>query len=154
MQEFYVIVGREELYLYEKEGTEYNRQYIQGNSEFHYQINLAKNNVESLLRILADEYNLDNDSEMRFMLIENADTIVTEAVCKGFEEYLSKRCPLDVVMKNVIKRLESDGIPLIEESGVNYDGVNYKCGNGGMQKTDFNLLGYTLQPDDLMQCMV
>ena len=151
MQEFYVIVGREALYLYEKKETAYSRQYIQGKPEFRYQVNQVKIDIERLVKLLADEYNLDNYSDMQFMLIENADAVVTEAVCRGFEGYLSKRCPRDAVMPVAMKKLIAEGMPLLEEFGVNFDGVNYRQDNSGVRKSDFSLLGYTLQADDFMR---
>ena len=51
MQEFYVIVGREALYLYEKKGTAYSRQYIQGKPEFRYQVNQVKIDIERLVKL-------------------------------------------------------------------------------------------------------
>lgn len=153
MQEFYVIVGRETLYLYEKEGAEYHRQYVHGKPEFRYQVSQAKDDMKKLFELLADEYNLDDNSDMRFTLIENADVIVTEAVCRGFAGYLVKRCPLNAVVMDAMKKLAAEGVPLIEEYGVNFEGVNYRQGNGGIQRSDFHLLGCTLQADELMRCV-
>lgn len=153
MQEFYVIVGRELLYLYEKEGTKYSRQYIKGKPEFRYQLNQAKVDMERLINLLADEYNLDNNSDMQFTLIENVDKMVNEAIYRGLEGYLAKSCPLDAVMSDVVKKLEMDGVPFLKEYGVNFDGVNFRQSDSGIQKLEFSLLGCTLQADDLMRCM-
>ncbi len=57
MQVFYMIIGRDALYIYENESAGYKRQYIEGNSEFHYQKNNIRNDLKKLLDILAEEYN-------------------------------------------------------------------------------------------------
>lgn len=158
MQEFYVIVGRERLYLYVKDGAKYERQYIKGKPEFRYHLNQVKNDMKELLKALLEEYNLDsepedNQSEITFSLIESAAPVITEAVCNGLEGYLSKRYPLDKIISDAMKELEAAGTPLLKEYGANFDGANYRWGNGGVLKADFSLLAYTLQADDLIQCV-
>lgn len=150
MQTFYMVIGRDMLYLYEKDGTVFNRQYIEGNPEFHYQINHLKGDMERLLDLLAEEYNLDSKDEITFCLIENEDPSVTKAFCKTLGGYTSRQYGLDVVMPEIIRKMEADGIPLIRESGVNFDGRNYLLVNGKLNRRDYNLLGYTLDVNKMV----
>lgn len=162
MQIFYMITGRDVLYLYEKDGMKYNRQYIQGNPEYHYQIHTVKKDMEKLLKELAEDYNLDidmdhvdiqkaNNTEMAFVMVENADPVLTEAVSRGLGGFLSQKYVLDSLISDIIRKLCSDGQPLVKDFGVNFDGNNYRLANGVIQRNNFSLLGYTLQPDDLLQ---
>lgn len=158
MQEFYVIVGREQLYIYVKDGTKYERQYIKGKPEFCYQLNQAKSSMRELVKALMEEYNLDSEQEddqskIAFLLIEGVAPAITGAVCNGLEGYLSKRYPLNEIISKVMKKLEAADTPLLKEFGANFDGVNYRWENGSIQKADFSLLAYTLQADDLIQCI-
>lgn len=150
MQMFYVIIGRDKLYLYEKKGEEYSRQYIAGNPEFHYQINNVKQDVEKMMDILVEEYNLENRSELSFFLIGNSDPFITETVSRALEGYIAGLHELSRSLAEIIKRFSEDEKLLVKEFGINFDGVNYCLVNGEIKGTDYSLLGYTLQTDDLI----
>lgn len=151
MQMFYVIIGRDKLYLYEKNGEEYSRQYIAGYPEFHYQINNVKNDSGKMMDGLVEEYNLENRSELSFCLIGNKDPFITETVSTAFEEYIADRIDLCVIMSEIVKKLSMDEKLLVEEYGVNFGDINYRLVDEALQVTDYSLLGYTLQADDLVR---
>lgn len=153
MQMFYMVIGKDALFLYEKEGIRYSRQYIEGNQEFHYQINTVKNDIKKLLAALVEEYNLNDDSEIAFTIIENSDSAVTEAVSNALDGHISNRHGLDSLISGIIKKVNSDKIPLVKEYGINFEEINYRLVNGILQETDYSLLGYTLQADDLIMCI-
>ena len=151
MQIFYMITGREALYLYEKNGTNYIRQYIDGNPEFHYQISNAKSDIKKMRKALQEEFNLESDSEIKFAMIENANPVVTEVVTRELGAYLLQKYNLDSLVLDIVKRLNQDKKILVKEFGVNFDGVSYQLVNGELQKADYSLLGYTLQADDIIK---
>ncbi len=151
MQTFYVFIGKDALYLYEKESKGYMRQYIAGNPEFRYRINHVKEDVKRLLNVLAEEYNLDNESELFFYLIENSDFVVTEAVCGALDGHISKKYSLNAVMPMVVEELEGDTRLLVKDFGINFDGTNYRLIDGELHKADYSLLGFTIQTDDFIQ---
>ncbi len=151
MQTFFMFIGKDVLYLYEKIGKGYNRHYIEGNPEFHYQMNHIKKDVEKLINVLADEYNSDNESELLFCLIENSNPVVTEAICGALEGHISKRYSLNSVLPIVIGGLEEDTKLLVKDFGINFDGINYRMMDGKLKEADYSLLGFTLQTDDFMQ---
>lgn len=153
MQIFYVIIGRNALYLYEKNGEEYNRQYVSGNPEFQYQTNSVKKDMDKMMDALVEEYNLENRSELSFFVIGSNDPLVTEVVSKALEGYITEKHDLNVLMLEVIKRFSCDKKLLVNEFGINFDDVNYRLLNGRLQETDYSLLGYTLQTDDLIRCV-
>lgn len=150
MQMIYMIVGREILYLYEKYEEKYRRQYIFGNPEFHYQINEAKKDIEKMMDALADEYNLENRSDLSFFVLTNGNESITQTVCEALEGYIAKKIDLDGFMSEIIKKISMDKKKLVKEYGVNYDGMNYCLTDGKLRKNDYKLLGYTLWPDDLL----
>lgn len=153
MQTFYMIVGSDTLYLYEKNGKEYTRQYIDGNPEFHYQINNVKRDMKKMMNALVEEYNLENRSELSFLMIGNDKPQVTEAVGKALEGHIEKKYELNTIIYDIIKRFSEDKKLLVEDFGINFDGVNYCLTDGKVCKADYSLLGYTLQTDDIVKCV-
>ena len=59
MQTFYLLIGKSNLYVYEKKDNTYERLYIEGNPEYAYDLNSAKTSIEQLMDELVNEYNLD-----------------------------------------------------------------------------------------------
>lgn len=151
MQTFYMIIGKDALYLYEKNGRNYNRQYIEGNPEFHYQLNNIKKDIEKLLEVLVEEYNLDNQSELTFVVVGNGNSVVTEVITKALDGHISDKRDMGFIMPEIIQKLYKDEIPLVKEYGVNFDGNNYRLMNGKLGMYDYHLLGYTLNEDKIME---
>lgn len=151
MQTFYMIIGKDALFLYEKNGTNYNRQYIEGNPEFHYQLNNIKKDMEKLLAVLTDEYNLDSQSELAFVVIGNGNSVVTEAITRALDGHISDKCGLDSIMPEIINKIYKEEIPLVKEYGINFDGHNYLLMNGKLDKRNYSLLGYTLNEDKIVE---
>ena len=151
MQTLYMIIGKDALFLYAKEGVSYQRQYIAAKPEFPYQPSHIMEDIQTLLSLIMEEYNLEDRLELTFSVVEGEDTALSEKVCSMLDGNISKRHPLYSVIFHIIIKLEGDGRPLIKEFGINFDGVNYRLVNGSIQKSNYNLLGYTMQADDLIQ---
>lgn len=155
MQALYMIIGRNALFLYERDGSEYNRLFIEGNPEFRYQNNSVRKDIEDMLKSVMEEYNLDSGSdhcsEIAFTVVANADAVVTKDAVETLGEYLSQIYKLDSLIPDIIKELYADEKLLIKEYGVNFDGINYRMVNGTLQKAEYDLLGYTLQEDALIR---
>ncbi len=151
MQTFYMIIGGEALFLYTKEGASYQRQYIAANPEFPYQPSRVRDDVQKLLSILVEEYNLEDRSELTFSVVGGEDIVITETVCSVLDGNISDQYSLHSVISKIITKLDKDEKLLIKEFGINFDGINYRLVSGSIQKSDYNLLGYTIQADDLMR---
>ena len=151
MQTFYLLIGKSNLYVYEKKDNTYERLYIEGNPEYAYDLNSTKTSIEQLMDELVNEYNLDTKAEIDFIVVDNEDRIVSEVMQKVLGEYQSKVYEIDFLMKLVAGKLQRDSKMMIDKFGINFDGKNYLLSDGGIVKNDFNLLGYTLNEDDLMK---
>ena len=151
MQNFYMIIGKNELFLYEKNENGYVRQFIEGNSEYSYKLNNAKNDVDRLIKSLVNEYNMETSAEIEFVVIDNENTIYSETIEKALGEYVTKKNDLKQILTNIIKKLKRDNKLMIDELGINFDGKNYVMSNNKLIKNDYSLLGYTLQADDIMK---
>ena len=82
MQEFYIIIKKESLLVYEKKGNGYERIYLGGNPEYLYSLNNPSKSIEKFLALITEEYNLDSIAEVNFNIIDNEDKIVSNTVCK------------------------------------------------------------------------
>ena len=151
MQKFYMIIGKNELFLYEKNENGYVRQFIEGNSEYSYKLNNAKNDVDRLIKSLVNEYNMETSAEIEFIVIDNENTIYSEIIEKALGEYVAKKNDLKQILTNIIKKLKRDNKLMIDELGINFDGKNYVMSNNKLIKNDYSLLGYTLHADDIMK---
>ncbi|MGG7175289.1 hypothetical protein ACQPV1_18475 [Clostridium neonatale] len=151
MQNFYMIIGKNELFLYEKNENGYVRQFIEGNSEYSYKLNNAKNDVDRLIKSLVNEYNMETSAEIEFVVIDNENTIYSEIIEKALGEYVAKKNDLKQILTNIIKKLKRDNKLMIDELGINFDGKNYVMSNNKLIKNDYSLLGYTLHADDIMK---
>lgn len=151
MQTIYLLIGKEKLYLYEKNANLFERLYIEGNPDYSYDINNVKYGIQQLMDNLVNEYNLDTKAEIDFIVIDNENEIISEVVEKIIGEYESKKYTIDSIIIKVFNKLSRDKKLLIEEYGINFDGKNYLLINGNLNKKEFSLLGYTLQEDNLMK---
>ncbi len=154
MQKFFLVIGKEKLYLYVCQGERCEKQYIEGNPDFSYHINHVSNDIKRLFQSLMNEYNLQSEAELQFTVINNEDFIYSEAVNQALGQKVVKNWDLEEVMVSAIQKMNSDKSLLIDEFGANFDGKNYIMRAGKLEKTEFNLLGYLLKEDDLLKFFV
>lgn len=151
MKNLYMVIGKSELFLYEREGSQYNKQYIEGNPGFSYEFRSIENNISELLDALVNENNLEGRNEIQFTLIRKEDDRNGEKVQACITNHVSTVIGLKEVIENYIHQAILDGIPMIDEYGINYDGNNYRMRDEKVTKSDFDLLGLTVSTDSLME---
>lgn len=150
MVRFYMLIGKDKLFLYEKINQQYVRQHVEGNPYFSYDLHQAKEAAERLLKVLENEYNLDGPSEIDIVIIENRDPQYSEIMKKAFENNAIETWSLDTVLKPAIQRLRREKREHIDELGVNFDGAHYMVEGDSLREGSFSLLGYLLSEDKLM----
>lgn len=151
MQTFYMIIGKKNLYLYEKTEHTYEPLYIEGNDSFAYDLNMAQMCVDHLLDTLVDEYNLDSRGEIDLFVIENEDAIITNVMRRSLGEYVQKAYPIRNLLLTATRKLSRDKKLYIGEYGINFDGNNYILSGDELIKKKFSLLGYTLHEDSILK---
>lgn len=151
MQDFYMIIKKEYVCLYEKTGNGFERVYLNGHPEYAYSINHVKDTMEELLKVLQDEYNLETSDELGFTVVENEDRIVTESVVRELGTCVGERIGIERLVEAVMKGLRTDRKLFIDEYGVNFDGTNYVPEEKGIGKNRFSLLGLTIGCDELLK---
>lgn len=151
---FFVIIGKENLYVFERNGGRAERQYIEGNPFYPYDFNNTSEDVNAFLDDLTNEKNLGTKAKLEFEILENADPIRTEAVMRVLDEYKKEVYKLPDTILSVLKKLSKDKELKIAEYGINYDGSCYKMDSQNkLLSSPFDLLAYTIHEDDIMECI-
>lgn len=145
-----MIIKKDCLSLYEKNDNEYEKVYFEGNPEYSYSINSAKESVERFLNMLLGEYNLDTMGEIDFVVIDNEDEIVSEVMLGEFAQSVKKRINIMELMSKILDSIGRDKKLHISDYGINYDGKRYIFNNQKIVKEEFSLLAYTLNDNMLI----
>lgn len=151
MQTFYVIIKKSNLLIYEKNGTSYEKVYLGGNPEYTYSVNSTKDYVKKFFNMIIEEYNLDTIGEIEFIVIDNEDDIISNAILEAFGENIKTHIDIEKLMLEISSSIGRDKKLHISEYGINYDGKKYLVKNKKIVKEDFSLLSYTLTDDMLMK---
>lgn len=150
---FFMIIGKENLYVYEKNGDRYEKQFIEGNAFYPYDMRCVEESIETFLKDLANEKNLGTIAKMEFEVLENTDKIRTNSVVRVLGEYVEKQLQLSDTIKKIIQKLSKDKALMIDTYGINYDGVCYKMDGQLIWEGPFDLLGYTIHEDDIVDLL-
>jgi hypothetical protein len=145
-----MIIGKDKLYLYEKDNGAFERVYIEGNPEYSYNINSSKSHIERLMDYLKNEYNMDTTAKIDFVIIDNEDTVISNVLKNILHDYTKEKYSVDDLMIKIFQKLKRDKKLLIPDYGINFDGKNYSVKNSVLEKKEFSLLGYTINQDELM----
>ena len=150
---FFVIIGKENLYVYEKNGSRYEKQFIEGNAFYPYDVCQVKADIDAFLDSLANEKNLGTKAKLEFEVLENPDPIRTNSVMRILGEFTKRRLQAPEVIRDAIQKLSRDKTLMIDAYGINYDGRNYKMDGQMLLDGPFDLLGYTIHEDDIMDLL-
>lgn len=151
MQTFYVIIKKEYLSIYDKIDNSFTRVYLDGNPEYSYSVNSAKDYVNRLVDMIIDENNLDSEGEIDFVVIDNEDEIISKALLNAFGESVKKIIDVEALMADISNKICSDKKLHIPEYGINFDGKKYLVKDNKLVKEEFSLLSYNLTDDMLMK---
>lgn len=151
MQTFYVVIKKDFLSIYEKNGSTYKKVYLGGNPEYSYSVNSAKDYVNLFFEKIKEEYNLDTIGEIDFIVIDNEDVIISNAMLGAFGQSVKKRISIDHLMADVLDSIGRDKKLCISEYGINFDGKKYFFKDKQVVKEEFSLLAYTLTDDKLVK---
>ena len=151
MQTLYLVIEKSTLSLFQKNSTHYERLYIEGNSEYVYDLNSANESINKLFKILVNEFNLNSIAEIDFIVIDNEDKVISEVVNKTLQKYIKEKYEIKKIMKHISQKLSRDKNMYILEYGINFDGKNYILSKNNIIKMDFSLLGYTITNEQLVE---
>lgn len=150
---FFVIIGKDNLYVYEKNGSSFEKQFIEGSSFYPYDVTHVDADINGFLDDLADEKNLGTKAKLEFDVLENGDSVRTGSVMRVLGDYVEERLPLSETVRKVIKKLGKDKDLFIDKYGINYDGTCYKMDGQTLLSGPFDLLAYTIHEDDVVELL-
>ena len=102
MQTFYVLIKKNCLSIYEKNGNAYEKVYLGGNPDFSYSISSAKEGADRFLEMIVDEYNLNTMGEIDLVVIDNEDEILSDVMLRAFGQSVKKRISIEGLMGEVL----------------------------------------------------
>lgn len=151
MQTFYVLIKKNFLSIYEKNGNAYEKVYLGGNPDFSYSVSSAKECADRFLKMILDEYNLNTMGEIDFVVIDNEDEILSDVMLRAFGQSVKKRISIEGLIGEVLSNIGRDKKLQISEYGINFDGKKYLVKGKQVVKEEFSLLAYTLSDDMLIK---
>ena len=150
---FFVVIGKNALYTYERDGRRFEPQFIEGSESFPINLTNISEDVNSYMDILANEKNLGTVAKLEFEVLEGSETNLNTAIVTAFGEHINRVHSLENTLKTVIKKLQRDKNLLIDTYGINYEGCSYKLENNNLLQGEFDLLGYTIHCNDVVGLM-
>ena len=156
MRTFYLVIGKDKFYVYRKDKDTFAPEYIDGNPYMKYGIHHVKSDIQHLLESLQHNYNLETMREIKFIVVNNSDPVrnsIIENALDGKDTqagYINSIYDFKDILVKAIKTLSKDKTLYISEFGINYDGDSYMLKDGILKQSEFNLLGYTIYHERLI----
>ncbi len=147
---FFMIIGKELLYICRERNGALEPVYIHGNQYQQYNpySNTIKDDIRKILEAVADQHNLDAADGIDISLVENADRVRNENIKKALSGNLKRTIPLNDVLLRLVNSLRGKKELHIDDFGINYDGDSYILRNGQLQRSAYSLLAYTVKPEE------
>ena len=150
--------NNESLKFFEIAGGDVKPFFVQGKKIVYYFGGQLADEVGKVLKNIANEWNLESVQKedgrdfyqgISFLVLESSDKELTKRICQAFDGYLeNKVVTAEEVIAGAFSRFKADALIF---NGINYDGANYQqTAKGGLKRSGFNLLAYTLKDDDIM----
>lgn len=150
---FFLIIEKNTLCIYENNNGKYEKQFIEGNDHYPYDLEQVQEDIGSFLDILADEKNLGTKAKLSFDVLENENQIRTNGVMEVLGPYTEERYRLNDTVMKILRKLSKDKKLHIQDYGINYDGICYKIHDSRLLTGPFDLLAYTVHGDDIVELL-
>ena len=144
---FILFVSKNTFYLYQDNDDVIKKSFIAKT----YNLYSIKEDVMSMLSILAKFNGSKDTSVIELIVIENIDEVRNKNVELILNKIIKKIVPLHQILNKCIKSLTVKRELHIKEFGVNYDGDSYLLKDETLQKIPYSLLSYSLKRDSLIE---
>ena len=152
--EFLFQLGKNQIRLFDIENN-YEPLYIDGKPVQEYQLCHAQDAIPQIIDELAREFNIEAQPDDKFpekmvykdiklIILENSDKLTNTIVEDILESYIEKKIAIKKIIIPMLDKLRLDKDTLVEQYGINYDGINYKYEGEKCIEGSFSLLGYTV----------
>lgn len=151
---FLFLLEKNQIKIYNIENTS-EPLYIAGKPEQEYQLRHAQDEIPQIIDELAREFNLEPQSDdknpdkmiykdIKFILLENSDKFTNRVVEEILDSYIEQKIAIQEIIIPILDKLMLDKDTLVEQYGINYDGINYRYKGEECLESNFSLLGYTI----------
>lgn len=147
---FILVIGKNALYTYEKNGQQVQVQYVEGSDRYPFSSSSIGEDVKTYMNALANERNLGTTGALEFDVLESPDSVANSAIMSALGDNVGKKYNLFDALETVIKKLSRDKKLMIDRYGINYEGFSYKKGKGSVEQSNYDLLSYTVHADDVI----
>lgn len=144
-----LLVGKDHLFL---RGDNANGAFVWDICKrLPYQQGHLQDTVKQLIQDFFDGYNLPNENGLSVLLYENTDPGLSTIARRALGNYCDSSTPINRILINLIRYLDTKKELHINQYGVNFDGVNYIMSNNSqILEREFSLLGYCLKDEDIL----
>ena len=122
--------------------------HIDGSPYVQYMLPNIKDEVILIIDKLANIYNLDGNTDMSIILVENSDRVRNVNVKKALGNKVTKSISINSLIE---KFIYENNDAAVAEYGVNYDGETFIMSEGKIHKQPYSLLGVRVGVDKLMK---
>ena len=148
--EFLVSIEKGKLRAFERVKGHYEPFFIEGEECFSYEVPSIKQCADEFLKSIAYEKNLADSSCVDLVVLENFDELLNSKFRKAWGERVKFSYHISEMMEKVIQTLQGDKELQVSKYGINYDGFSFVMNDGRVDKSDFDLLAYTVHAKDLI----
>lgn len=148
--EFLVSIEKDRLRTYERVKGTFEPFFIEGGECFFYDGSSIKQEVETYLSALVREKNMESPDGIELIVLENSDELLNLKFSRAWDKHVKKVFLIGDMMWKVLCALRDDKELRVSEYGINYDGFSYVIRKGKIEKSDFDLLAYTIHAKNLI----
>ncbi len=148
--EFLVSIEKDKLRTYERVKGTFEPFFIEGGECFFFDGASIKQEVETYLSSLAREKNMESPDGIELIVLENSDELLNMKFSRAWGEHVKKVFQVGDMMGKVLNALQGNKELRVSEYGINYDGFSYVIRKGKIEKSDFDLLAYTIHAKNLI----
>ena len=153
--EFLMFIGKDNFKVFDLENR-CERVLFRGRDYFSFELTKIQIAIEELFDILKNDFNINNDNNIYFHVLENNDELINKVVFEAMDGHIRNRHKLQGAMVSVmaeLSQIEGDKL-MIKKYGINYDDKCFKFNNNAFLKRDFSLLAYTISEDILIEALL
>lgn len=143
-----IVLNDHRISVYTNEDQGIRQLTIRGETEYDYKPEKMKEMLEFLQKAIASTLNC-NGANIQYSYLGEISTAERELISNILQ---GEEIKYEDYIAHVYAYIEQQG-KLIEEHGINVHGLNYRKREGRLIKTLYDLLGYTLSPQEFLACI-
>lgn len=153
MRQFYLVINHGKLYVLRRVRDRFEFEYFDGDPCFTYGINRVKEAIDTLMKMLIDNHNLEDESELSFIVLASGDAALDSAFGHALGARMAQEIKIEGLLERATDILSHDPANLVNEFGINYDNRSYHMIKNKLRPSRFSLYACTLSPAYLLDIL-